>query len=267
MAITIKTAAQIAAMRRAGRLVARTLAEVTAAVRPGVTTKQLDTLAERIIRSAGGIPSFKGYNGFPGSVCASVNEEIVHGIPGTRALREGDILSLDIGAIVDGWHGDSAVTVPVGRVTPEAERLMAAGRQALAEGLAAARANGRLSDIGAAIEACAQRHGFGVVREYVGHGIGRRMHEEPQVFNYGPAGQGPVLRPGMTLAVEPMLNAGGEATAVLDDKWTVVTADGSLSVHFEHTIVITDDGPEILTRGDDQATGARLVPARVSSTT
>lgn len=247
MAITFKTTAQIEAMRRAGRLVARTLAEVTAAVRPGVTTAELDALAERMIRKAHGVPSFKGYNGFPGSVCASVNSEIVHGIPGRRVLHAGDILSLDIGAIVDGWHGDSAVTVPVGAVSPEAERLMQAGREALAAGLAVARADARLSDIGAAIEACAQRHGYGVVREYVGHGIGRRMHEEPQVFNYGPGGQGPVLRPGMTLAVEPMLNAGGDGTRVLDDKWTVVTADGSLSVHFEHTIAITTGEPDILT--------------------
>jgi len=181
-------------------------------------------------------------------MCTSVNEEIVHGIPGRRVLVEGDIISLDIGAIVDGWHGDSAVTVPVGKVAPEAERLLQAGREALAAGLAAARANGRLSDIGAAIEATAERYGFGVVREYVGHGIGRRMHEEPQVFNYGPAGQGPVLRPGMTLAVEPMLNAGGPGTKVLDDQWTVVTADGSLSVHFEHTIAISANGAaDILT--------------------
>lgn len=247
MAISIKTAAQIEAMRRAGRLVARTLAEVGAAVRPGVTTGELDALAESIIRKAGGTPSFKGYHGFPASVCASLNGEIVHGIPSQRVLHEGDILSLDIGAILHGWHGDSAVTLPVGSVSPEAERLMQAGREALAAGLAAARAAAHLSDIGAAIEACAQRYGFGVVREYVGHGIGRRMHEEPQVQNYGPAGQGPILRPGMTLAVEPMLNAGRPETRVLDDKWTVVTADGSLSVHFEHTIAITEEGVDILT--------------------
>ena len=247
MAILIKTAAQIEAMRRAGRLVARTLAEVGAAIKPGVTTRELDALAESIIRKAGGIPSFKGYNGFPGSVCASVNSEIVHGIPGKRVLREGDIVSLDIGAILHGWHGDSAVTLPVGTVSPEAERLMEAGRAALAAGLAAARANAYLNDIGAAIEACAQGYGYAVVREYVGHGIGRRMHEAPQVQNYRGPDPGPVLRPGMTLAVEPMLNAGGRETRVLDDKWTVVTADGSLSVHFEHTIAITEDGADILT--------------------
>lgn len=245
--ITYKTAAQIAMMRRAGRLVARTLAEVGAAVRPGVTTADLDRLAERLIRKGGGVPSFKGYNGFPASVCASVNSEIVHGIPGRRPLNDGDIISLDIGAIVDGWHGDSAVTVPVGRVTPEAERLMKAGHEALLAGLAVARGNGYLSDIGAAVEACAASYGFTVVREYVGHGIGRRMHEAPQVQNFGPPGQEPRLRPGMTLAVEPMLNAGGADTLVLPDKWTVVTADGSLSVHFEHTIAITSDGPDILT--------------------
>jgi methionyl aminopeptidase len=246
--ITIKTPAQIAAMRRSGRLVARTLAEVGAAAKPGATTLDLDRLAERIIRSAGGVPSFKGYNGFPGSVCASVNDEIVHGIPGKRTLREGDILSLDIGAILDGWHGDSAVSVAVGGVSAEAERLMRAGQESLQAGIAAAKPNGRLTDIGAAIEACAARYGFGIVREYVGHGIGRKMHEPPQVVNYGPAGQGPVLRPGMTLAIEPMLNAGGEETRVLGDKWTVVTADGSLSVHFEHTVVITEDGVDVLTR-------------------
>lgn len=247
MAISIKTAAQIEAMRRAGRLVARTLAEVGAAVRPGVTTGELDALAESIIRKAGGVPSFKGYHGFPASMCASLNGEIVHGIPSQRVLHEGDILSLDIGAILHGWHGDAAVSLPVGSVSPEAERLLQAGQEALAAGLAAARGAAHLSDIGAAIEACAQRYGFGVVREYVGHGIGRRMHEEPQVQNYGPAGQGPILRPGMTLAVEPMLNAGGPETRVLDDKWTVVTADGSLSVHFEHTIAITEDGVDVLT--------------------
>jgi methionyl aminopeptidase len=248
MAITIKTAAQIEAMRRAGRLVARTLAEVGAHVKPGVTTRELDRLAEEIIRKAGGVPSFKGYNGFPASVCASINDEIVHGIPGKRALRVGDILALDIGAILEGWHGDAAVTLPVGPVSEEAERLLLAGREALAAGVAAARGGAYLSDIGAAIEACAEAHGFSVVREYVGHGIGRRMHEEPQVQNFGPAGKGPILRPGMTLAVEPMLNAGGAGTRVQPDQWTVVTSDGSLSVHFEHTIAITDGEPDILTR-------------------
>jgi methionyl aminopeptidase len=247
MAATVKTPAQIERMRRAGRLVARTLAEVSEAIKPGVTTHQVDALAESIIRKAHGIPSFKGYNGFPASVCASVNSEIVHGIPGDRVLHEGDILSLDIGAILDGWHGDSAVTLPVGQVTPEVERLLRAGREALMAGLAAARGNAHLSDIGAAIEACAESYGFSVVREYVGHGIGRRMHEAPQVHNFGPGGHGPILRPGMTLAVEPMLSAGGAETKVLGDNWTVVTADGSLSVHFEHTIAITEGEADILT--------------------
>ena len=247
MAITIKTAAQLKVMRRAGRLVAQTHAEVAAAIKPGVTTRQLDAIAERVIRKAGGAPSFKGYNGFPASVCASVNDEVVHGIPGERVLQEGDILSLDIGAIVDGWHGDAAVSLPVGAVSAEAARLMEAGEAALRAGIAASLANNHLSDIGAAIEACANDYGFSVVREYVGHGIGRRMHEEPQVHNFGPGGRGPVLRPGMTLAIEPMVNIGGGGTRVLDDEWTVVTADGSLSVHFEHTVAITDGEPEILT--------------------
>jgi methionyl aminopeptidase len=234
-------------MRRAGRVVARTLAELTAAVRPGVTTKELDTLAERLIRRAGGVPSFKGYNKYPASICASINGEIVHGIPGRRALREGDIISVDVGVTLNGWHADAAVTVPVGAISPEAEQLLRAGREALAAGLAAGRADAYLSDIGAAIEACAARYGYGVVREYVGHGIGRRLHEGPQVQNVGPAGEGPRLRPGMTLAVEPMLNGGGAETQVLPDQWTVVTADGSLSCHFEHTIAIRTGAPDILT--------------------
>lgn len=250
MTVQIKTPAQIEAMRRAGRLVARTLAELRSAVRPGMTTLDLDRLAETIIRKGGGVPSFKGYNGFPGSICASINHEIVHGIPSaTRYLQEGDIISLDVGAIVQGWHGDSAITLPVGIVTPAAERLLVAGQAALAAGLQAARAGSHLSDIGAAIEATALTYGFGVVREYVGHGIGRQMHEAPQVENYGPAGNGPILRPGMTLAVEPMLNLGGAETAVLGDKWTVVTADSSLSCHFEHTIAIREGEPDILTAG------------------
>ncbi|MEA4883206.1 MAG: type I methionyl aminopeptidase [Clostridia bacterium] len=245
--IILKTPAEIVRMRAAGALVGRVLEALRSRVAPGVATGSLDRLAEGIIRDAGGVPSFKGYRGYPASICASVNDEIIHGIPGGRALKEGDIVGIDVGAILDGYHGDSAITVPVGDVSPEAEHLMAATKGALEAGIAAARAGMRLGDIGHAVQAHVEAEGFSVVRDFVGHGIGRSMHEEPQIPNYGPPGVGLRLRPGMVLAIEPMVNAGGYEVEILDDNWTARTRDGSLSAHFEHTVAVTLDGPEVLT--------------------
>ena len=250
-------------MHRAGQVVARLHEEVAAAIRPGVTTLHLDGLAERVCRAHGATPSFKGYRGsstslprFPGTLCTSIGEEIVHGIPSaTRVLREGDVVKIDAGAIVDGYHGDSAVTHIVGgpdAVGPEVRQLIEVTRVGLWAGLLAARPGGRLGDIGAAVEAVAQPHGYGIVREYVGHGIGRSLHEDPHVPNFGRAGRGIKLVPGLVLAVEPMFNLGTEQTRTLDDEWTVVTADGRLSSHWEHTVAITPDGPWILTARSDE---------------
>ena len=235
-------------MRRAGRIVASTRRRVLAAVRPGITTGELDAIAEEHIRSNDAVPSFKGYRGFPRSICASVNEELVHGIPGDRALLPGDLLSLDFGAIWGGYHGDSAVSVFVGEpASDEAEKLVRVTEEALEAGISQVREGGRLSDIGNAVQQVVEGAGFGVVREYVGHGIGQSLHEDPPIPNYGPPGRGPELRPGMALAIEPMVTLGGWETRVLDDDWTVVTEDGSLCAHFEHTVAITDQGAEILT--------------------
>lgn len=245
--VTYKTPAEIAIMRQAGRIVAQAHQAVAAAIRPGVTTAELDRVAEAVIRKAGAVPSFKGYHGYPGNVCTSINDQVVHGIPGPRRLVEGDVVSVDIGAFFEGFHGDSAWTYPVGAISPEAERLLAVTQEALYRGIAQAVAGNRLSDISFAIQSHVEAQGFSVVRDFVGHGIGRRMHEEPQVPNYGAAGRGIRLRPGLTLAIEPMVNAGGPDVRILDDQWTVVTADGSLSAHFEHTVAVTADGPEILT--------------------
>ncbi|HHX43002.1 MAG TPA: type I methionyl aminopeptidase [Chloroflexi bacterium] len=245
--VTTRTPEELERMRGAGAIVARVLAETSAAVRPGITTEELDRIAARIIRSMGGTPSFLGYHGYPATICTSVNEEIVHGIPGKRVLREGDVISIDAGAIWQGYQGDAAVTVAVGQVSPEAERLMQVTRQALEAGIAAARAGQRLGDVSHAIEMVARAAGFEVVREYGGHGIGRAMHEEPRILNWGPPGRGLRLRPGMTLALEPMLTLGDYRTRQLDDGWTVITADLSLAAHFEHTIAITENGAEVLT--------------------
>lgn len=234
-------------MREAGRITAMALRVVGDAVRPGVTTGELDAIAEAAIRDAGAVPAFKGYHGFPATLCTSVDEQVVHGIPGGRVLREGEILSVDCGAIVDGYYGDSAKTFPVGDVSGEARRLMDVTRRSLEAGIARCRPGMRLHDISAAVQEVAEGAGFGVVREYVGHGIGRAMHEDPQVPNYGQAGTGPTLKTGMVLAIEPMINAGRPDVRSLDDGWTVVTADGHLSAHFEHTVAITDAGPMILT--------------------
>lgn len=240
-------------MRRAGRVVAEVLAGMREWVAPGVTTAELNDRAEALIVGRGGIPSFKGYppgsaRPFPASICASVNEELVHGFPGPRVLREGDIISIDVGAIVDGYHGDAAITLPVGRVSQEAQRLLETTEGALQAGIAAARMGRRSGDISAAIQRYVEQRGFSVVREYTGHGIGREMHEDPQVPNYGQPRQGVVLREGLTVALEPMVLAGDRAVRVLDDHWTVVSCDGGLTAHFEHTIAITRTGAEILTR-------------------
>lgn len=248
MAVILKSLQEIAQMREAGRIVARTLAEVANKVKPGVTTGELDSIAYKTINSLGGIPSFKGYRGYPSSICLSVNEEVVHGIPGKRVLAEGDIISLDVGAIFKGYQGDSAITVPVGDVSEIAENLIRVTREALGLGIAQARDGGRLGDVSWAIQSHAEASGFGVIREYVGHGIGRDMHEDPQIPNFGHSGRGLLLKKGMTFALEPMVAAGDWRTKVLKDNWTVVTMDGSLAAHFEHTIAITEEGPEILTR-------------------
>lgn len=249
--IELKSPREIAYMRRAGQIVAQVLRQLAQALRPGVTTAELDQLAERLIREAGAEPSFKGYQGFPASLCTSINDEVVHGIPSPhRVLREGDLVSLDVGACYNGYHGDSAVTLAVGAVSPEARRLLEVTREALYAGIAAARPGRRLGDIGHAVQQRVEAAGFSVVLDYAGHGIGRAMHEDPQVPNYGRPGTGLRLQPGMVLAIEPMVNAGGHAVQTDPDGWTVRTVDGSLSAHFEHTVLITADGePEILTAG------------------
>jgi methionyl aminopeptidase len=246
--IILKSRMELEVMREAGRIVALTHQELSKAIKPGVTTKQLDELAETFIRSKGAVPSFKGYGGFPGSICASVNEELVHGIPGKRTLQEGDIISLDIGAQFEGYHGDSAWTYPVGRISEEDQRLLQVTEESLYKGLEKAVPGGRLSDISHAIQLHAEAAGFTIVREYVGHGIGQSLHEDPQIPNYGPPDRGPRLKPGMVLAIEPMVNAGERYVRTLEDNWTVVTVDRKKCAHFEHTIAITEDGYEILTK-------------------
>jgi methionyl aminopeptidase len=248
--ITIKSAREIELMRRSGKVTSKTLSALIRAVRPGMTTRELDRLAEQSIRSMGGIPTFKGYNGFPASICTSVNDQVVHGIPGDYVLAEGDLLSIDIGTTLDGYVSDSAVTVPVGTITPAAERLMTVTQECLMLAIAQMVKGNHLSDIGHAVQAHAEGSGYGVVRDLVGHGIGTKMHEEPQVPNFGPQGQGIALRPGLVLAVEPMINEGAYPVRTLEDGWTVVTADGKLAAHFEHTIAVTDEGPRILTLRD-----------------
>jgi methionyl aminopeptidase len=254
-AIQIKSRDELAVMREAGLVVGRTLERLTEAVRPGITTADLDAIAEESIRSAGATPSFKGYHGFPATICTSVNEEIVHGIPSpAKVLREGDIISIDCGAIVDGWHGDSAVTVPVGEIAPDLQRLIEICEESMWRGIAAGLAEGRLSDIGNAVETYVRGQGdYGIVEEYVGHGIGTQMHMDPAVPNYGEAGHGPVLVPGMCFAVEPMINLGTSETVLLDDDWTVITGDRRSSAHFEHTFAVTEDGPWVLTALDGGA--------------
>jgi methionyl aminopeptidase len=246
--IILKSPDEIARLRRAGRITALTIERLLEEVRPGITTADLDRIAEKSMRGEGATPSFKGYRGFPASICTSLNEQIVHGIPGKRVLKEGDILKLDVGAVWEGYHGDSAVSVFVGEPPSDvADKLVSVTRDALDAGIAQLRIGARLSDVGYAVQQVAEGAGFTCVREYAGHGVGRALHEDPQVPNYGDSGRGPVVKPGLVIAIEPMVNVGGWRTRVLADQWTVVTADGSLSAHFEHTIAITDDGPEVLT--------------------
>ena len=265
--IQLKTEAEIAKMRLAGLVVAEALTAVRAAVAPGVTLLELDTIADQEIRSRGAVPSFLDYlpgvgyvppgpgrNSFPATICASVNDEIVHGIPDERRLVEGDVVSIDCGAILDGWHGDAAVTVPVGRVSDDAARLLEVCEDALWAGIAALQAGARLRDVGGAIEDHVHAHGaYGIVAEYGGHGIGTEMHQDPHVLNYHTRARGPRLVPGLVLAIEPMINLGGPGTVLQNDEWTVSTADGSLSAHFEHSVAVTADGPWVLTALDGGA--------------
>ena len=251
MAIIVKSPRQIEFMREAGKITAGARSIARQAIKDGITTAEIDKEVYNFITKSGATPSFLNYGGFPGSACISVNEELIHGIPGKRIVRKGDIVSVDVGAKIHGFHGDCAGTYPCGEVSAEAKRLIEVTRQSFFEGIKYAKAGNRLGDISAAIQEYVERHGYSIVREYVGHGIGANLHEDPSVPNYGTAGRGPRLVKGMTLAVEPMVNAGAAAIRVLDDDWTVVTKDGSLCAHYENTILITDGEPEILTMADD----------------
>lgn len=247
--IILKSLQEIEKIRKAGRIVADVLDGVREMVRPGVSTQALDEFAERAIRAAGAAPAFKGYRGYPKTLCTSLNNEVIHGIPSKDVvLKQGDIISIDVGTIVDGFYGDAAITLPVGTISPEAERLIRVTAESLQRGIAQARAGNRLYDISHAVQGHVESNGYSVVREYVGHGIGRSLHEDPQIPNFGGPGQGPRLKPGMVFAIEPMVNAGGSATVVREDHWTAITADGSLSAHFEHTIAVMPDGPWVLTQ-------------------
>ncbi len=251
--ISIKSSKEIELMRKAGKIVALAHQQVSQAIRPGISTAELDAIAEKVIKNNGAIPSFKGKEGikgsiFPATICASINNEVVHGIPDARVLREGDIISIDIGACMDGYHGDSAKTHPVEKISEEARILIEVTRQSFYEGIKYAKNNNRLSDISNAIQVFVETHGYSVVRDFVGHGIGKELQEEPQIPNFGKPGYGPRLASGMTLAIEPMVNIGDFRVRILPNNWTVVTADGSLSAHYEHTILITEEQPEILTK-------------------
>jgi len=246
--IICKTPREIEIMREAGKIVALTHQEMQKHIAPGITTKELDEIADRFIRQHDAVPSFKGYNGFRGSICASVNEELVHGIPGNRTLKDGDIISIDIGAHYKGYHGDSAWTYPVGSISADTQKLLDVTEESLFLGLKEAKPGVRLSNISHAIQTYVENEGLSIVREYVGHGVGQDLHEAPQIPHYGPPNKGPRLKPGMVLAIEPMVNAGSRYVKTLSDNWTVVTVDGKMCAHFEHTIAITEDGFEILTK-------------------
>ncbi|UCZ53390.1 type I methionyl aminopeptidase [Bacillus shivajii] len=248
--IICKTPRELDIMRVAGKIVALTHQELQKHIEPGITTKELDNIADKLIRSHDAIPSFKGYNGFTGSICASVNDELVHGIPRDRVLKDGDIISIDIGANYQGYHGDSAWTYPVGNISEGTRKLLEVTEESLFKGLAEAKPGERLSNISHAIQTYVESYGFSIVREYVGHGVGQELHEDPQIPHFGPPGKGPRLKSGMVLAVEPMVNAGSRHVRTLQDNWTVVTADGKMCAHFEHTIAIVDTGYEILTKTD-----------------
>lgn len=255
----LKSPWEIDLMRKSNQVVAETLERLARLIAPGLTTLELDRLAEDYILRRGGKPAFKGYHGYPYTLCASVNEQVVHAFPSARSLEEGDIVSLDLGVIVDGYYGDAAITVPVGKVSEEARRLIAATREALKQSIQAAQPGNHLSDISHAVQSTVEDHGFSVVRLFVGHGIGRSLHEEPQIPNFGLPAQGPILKSGLVLAIEPMANAGGPDVRILEDHWTAVTCDRSLSAHFEHTVVLTKDGVEVLTSfaGDGLSENAR----------
>jgi methionyl aminopeptidase len=266
--IQVKSPEQIARMYAAGQVVARTLSVLKEAVRPGITTAELDSIAEREIRGAGAVPSFLGYFGYPASICTSLNEQVVHGIPSPeQALRPGDVISIDCGAILDGWHGDSALTVGVGEIDPADQAMLDACAASMWAGIAQAVAGNRLGDISHAVEKSVRASGdYGLIREYTGHGIGTEMHMDPVVRNYGPPGQGPRLRPGMALAIEPMITRGERHVAELDDGWTVITTDGSRAAHFEHTVAITPDGPWVLTAREEEKAQGKDHPERVGLT-
>lgn len=249
--IVKKSRSEIQKMRVANVLVAEVLNELRSVVQPGVTTDDLDTLAEDRVRAAGAIPAFKGYHGFPSTLCTSINDEVVHGIPSGRVLKSGDVVSIDLGVVVDGFYGDSAITLAVGAISAEAEALLGVTQESLNRSISKAQPGGYVSDLGHAVQQYVESNGYSVVREFVGHGIGTNLHEEPQIPNYGLPGQGIRLTEGMVLAIEPMVNVGGAAVKVLDDGWTAVTQDGSLSAHFEHTIAITNDGPLVLSQLSD----------------
>ncbi|MDD2430761.1 MAG: type I methionyl aminopeptidase [Firmicutes bacterium] len=249
--IVIKSMQEFLLMQKAGRVVATVLNELETAIKPGITTKELDEIAESTILKMNSVPAFKGYGGFPASICTSVNDEVVHGIPGKRVLQQGDIVSIDVGAFYEGYCGDAARTFAVGEISPIAQKLLQVTKEALKQGVTMAKVGNRLSDIGHAIQTHVEANGFSVVRQYVGHGIGRKMHEEPQVPNYGLPGRGPRLKAGMALAIEPMVNTGQFPVKILGDNWTVVTQDGSLSAHFEDTVFITDGGNEVLTAQEE----------------
>lgn len=251
--ISLKSPREIEAMRRAGRITAQARALAGSMIKPGVTTHEIDVAVRRFIESHGAKPSFLGYAGFPGSACISVNEEVIHGIPGSRKLKDGDIVSVDVGAYIGGFHGDCAATYPCGNVSDEAMRLIQVTQQSFWEGMKYARQGCRVSDIGHAVQEYVEANGFSVVRDFVGHGVGAKLHEPPEVRNFGPAGHGPRLQPGMTLAVEPMVNVGDWRVKVLSDGWTTISADGSLTAHYENSILITDGDPEILTVTEDGA--------------
>ena len=247
--VICKSSAELEKMHRAGLVVWGALEKMRSMVKPGVSTKELDEFAEAYTAEHSAKPAFKGYRGYPGSVCTSINDEVVHGIPSVaRKVREGDILSMDFGVVLDGYYGDAALTVPVGKIAPEREKLLRVTRESLERAIEQVRPGNRLGDISSAVQQWVEKNGFSIVREFVGHGIGTRMHEDPQLPNYGAAGQGPRLQEGMVLAIEPMVNTGGPAVRVLDDDWTAVTVDGSDSAHFEHTVAVTANGPWILTR-------------------
>lgn len=245
--IIIKSDMELTYMKNAGRVVAETLAMIEKVIKPGITTAEIDKLAETFIRSHGAIPSFKGYGGFPASICASVNDVVIHGIPSNRMLKDGDIISIDCGAILNGYHGDAARTFPVGNISNEAQKLIEVTRESFFKAVEKAVVGNRLTDISSAVQKHAESMGYSVVRDFVGHGIGKSMHEDPQVPNYGVAGKGPKLVHGMVLAIEPMINMGSYKVKIKPDGWTVVTGDGSLSAHYENTVAITTNGPEILT--------------------